>query len=805
MDTLIQDLRYGIRTLLKNRSFTAVAVLALALGIGANTAIFSVVNAVLLRPLAFPDPDRLVAIKTINLKTGQNNFGGASPADFIDWRAQSNSFEQLAAETGGSVTATGGEQPELFPGARVSDDYFAMLGIKPMLGRVFLPDEFKSAAGPAIILSHRLWQRRFAADPGLVGQTLTLDGKPSTVIGVMPPDFKQPAYAEVWMPLLTDSSEMRLRGARYFTVMARLKPGVTLAQAQAEMSAVATAIEQQHPESNADWSIRLFSLQESIVGDFRPALLILLGAVGFVLLIACANVASLLLSRASERHKEIAIRAALGATRLRVIRQLLTESILLAFIGGAAGLLLALWGVKAIIGLIPEAMRFPRLDEIHIDGRALAFTIVISLITGIIFGLIPGLQASKPDLQESLKEGSRAATGGFGAHRTRSLLVISEIALALLLLIGAGLLIRSFARLQQTNLGFNPENLLTIGIGASPQKYPRAEQRTAYYKQFLDRLETLPGVESAALGSSLPLSFNLVFPFVVEGRAASPADVPQATYSSVSPNYFTAMRIPLLAGREFTARDNKDAPNVAIINETMARRFFANEDPVGKRVKIDYLNQPTSFEIVGVVGDTKQSSVADQTGVGMYVSYFQYPWFSSLLIVRTATDAASFALPAQRVIWSLDKDRPISHVKTMDQLLSESIAQPRLYVFLLSVFAFVALALAMVGIYGVMSYSVGQRTREIGIRMALGAQAGDVLRLVIGQGMILILIGIATGLAAAFALTRVMASLLYDVEATDPLTFFGVAVILAGVALGACFVPARRATRVDPGVALRYE
>jgi predicted permease len=805
MDTLTQDLRYALRTLLKSRTFTAVALLALALGIGANTAIFTVVNAVLLRPLPYREPGRLVAIKTINLKSGDSSFGNASPADFADWRAQSKSFEQLAAETGGSVTLTGVGQPESFPAARVSDDYFAMFGVKPMLGRTFLPDEFKSAAGPTIILSHRLWQRRFAGDPGLVGQTLTLDGKPSTVIGVMPPDFRQPAYAEVWTPLLTDSGEMRLRGARYFIIMARLKPGVTQAQAQAEMSTVAAGLEEQHPQSNANWGVRVFPLQESIVGNFREALLVLSGAVGFVLLIACANVASLLLARASERDKELAIRAALGATRLRVIRQLLTESILLAFAGGAAGLLLALWGVKAILRLIPDAMRFPRLDEIQIDGRALAFTLVVSLATGIVFGLIPGLKASRPDLRGSLKEGGRAATGSPRAHRTRGLLVISEVAIALLLLIGAGLLIRSFARLQQTELGFDAENLLAIGVSASPQKYPRARERAAYYKQFLDRLEALPGVESAALSSSLPLGFNLVFPYVVEGRDASPADAPQAAYSSVSPNYFKAMRIPLLAGREFTERDNSDAPNVAIINETMARRSFANEDRVGKHIKIDYLNQPTSFEVVGVVGDTKQSSLADQTNVGIYVPYFQYPWFSSLLVVRAAADPAGFAAPAQGAIWEVDKDKPISYVKTMDQLLSESVAQPRLYLTLLGAFAMVALALAVIGIYGVMSYSVRQRTREIGIRMALGASAGDVLRLVVGQGLVLISAGVALGLVAALALTRVMASLLHGINATDPVTFFGGALILAGVALGACFVPARRATRVDPMAALRHE
>jgi putative ABC transport system permease protein len=805
MDRLIQDLRFGIRTLVKNPGFTAVAVIALALGIGANTAIFSVVNAVLLRPLPFRDPDRLVALKTVNLKSGEKSFGNASPAEFVDWRAQSKSFERMAIESGGSVTLTGGEQPELFTGARVSDDYFAMFGVSPMLGRTFLPEEFRSAGSPAIILSHRLWQRRFAGDPNMVGQTLALDGKPSTIIGVMPPEFKQPDYAEVWMPLDADSSEMQLRGARYFVAMARLKPGLTLAEAQAEMSAVAADLERQHPESNADLSVRVFSLHERVVGDFRPALLVLLGAVGFVLLIACADVASLLLSRASARQKEIAIRAALGASRLRIIRQLLTESILLATIGGAAGLMIGFWGVRAIVALIPEAMRFPRLAEIGIDARVLAFTVAVSLITGAVFGLIPGLQASKPDLQESLKEGTRSATGGLWAQKTRSLLVVSEIALAMLLLVGAGLLIRSFVSLQKTQLGFNAENLLTIGINASPQKYPQAQKRAAYFKQFLERLETLPGVESVALSSSLPLSFNLVFPFSVEGRAANPADAPQASYSSISPNYFRTLGIALRAGREFTEQDNKEAPSVAIINETMARRFFDGEDPIGRRIKIDYLNRPTSFEIVGVVGDTKQSGPADQPGVGIYVSYFQYPWFSSLLVVRSATDAASLALPAQKAIWSLEKDRPLTHVKTMDELLSESIAQPRLYVYLLGAFAFVALALAIVGVYGVMSYSVGQRTREIGIRMALGAQASDVLRLVVGQGMILISIGVGAGLVTAFALTRAMSSLLYGIGPTDPVTFFAVALILAGVALGACLVPALRAARVDPGVALRYE
>ncbi|HVF89112.1 MAG TPA: ABC transporter permease [Blastocatellia bacterium] len=806
LERLAQDLRYGLRVLGRNPAFSLVAVLALALGIGANTAIFSVVNSVLLRPLPFPDPNSLVILRAVNVKAGDGSTLGASPADFFDWRAQSGAFEALGAETGGGVTLTGTDAPELIPGARFSEGLLEMLGARPFMGRPFSREEFKSSGEAVVLLSYRAWRGRFGGDPEIVGKSFNLSGRATTVIGVMPADFKHPNYAEVWTPMPEDSGEMRIRSSRYVSVIGRLAEGVPIEQAQTEMETIAARLSEQHPESNADWSVRLVPLKEQIVGKIRPALLILLGAVGFVLLVACANVANMLLARSAARQKEIALRSALGASRSRVVRQLLTESLLLSSVGAALGLLAAYWGVDAIIALIPESMNFPRLDEIRIDTHVLGFTVAISFLTGVGFGLIPALQASKQDLQGSLKESGTRSSGDRGLQRARAMLIVSEIALTLLLLTGAGLLVKSFARLQNTDPGFRQENLLTMSIGASMKKYGNDGDRASYYTRIMERVAALPEVESAALSSGAPMTgFNLLFSFTIEGRPANPDDVPQGIYASISPNYFRTLGIPLLSGREFDERDAAGSPPAAIINETMARQFFSGEDPLGKRIRINYLGRPTSLEIVGVVRDTRQEALAQKTGIEIYSCYRQAPWFSTALIVRAKAAPASATLSVRRAIQSIDSDQAITSVKTMDELISESVAQPRLYTWLLSVFAAIALTLAAVGIYGVMSYTVAQRTHEIGIRMALGAQVGDILKMIVSQSLSLVFAGVGLGLIGAVALTRIMSALLYDVSATDPATFAAIALLLSAVALLASLIPARRATKVDPLTALRYE
>ncbi len=808
MRILWQDLKYGVRMLLKNKGFTIVAVLALALGIGANTAIFSVVNAVLLRALPFPQPERLVSVNATNIKKGDAELSGASPADFLDWKAQSNSFEGLAAYSGGGVSLSGDEGPEQFAGARVSDDFFNVFGVKPLLGRTILPEENVLRANRVIVLSHRLWQRRFGGDPSIVGKALMLGGKSTTVVGIMPPDFKQPSYAEVWTPLFMDSGELKSRDSRYFNVTARLKPNVTLKQAEAELNVIASRLEAQNPETNKGWGVHLMSLHEKGVTQIRHALLILLGAVGFVLLIACANVANLLLARATARHKEVAIRTALGATRGRIVRQLLIESILLALIGGGFGLLLALWGVDAITGLMPQDWRFPRIEDTRIDATVLAFTFGVSLLTGLLFGLLPALKASRLNVYESLKEESRSASAGLHVQRMRGLLVVSEIALTLLLLVGAGLLIKSLLRLQHVDPGFNSQNLLTLHLSPPlTKKYLQDDARAQLYKQTVEQIAALPGVEGVATNSGPPLaSFGLKFPFEVEGRTDNTGDKLDAFYSSINSGYFRTLGIPLVAGRDFNEQDNKEGAPVVIINETMARRFFPSGDAVGKRIKIKhYMDDIISHEIVGVARDAKQMTLSDPVGSEMFVSDQQYPWLSTVLVVHTKTDAASMLPAIKRAFANVDKNQPLTDAKTMGQLMAESVAQPRFYTLLLGLFAAVALALAGVGIYGVMSYTVAQRTHEIGIRIALGAQGRDVLKLVVGQGMALTLVGVAVGLIGAFIVTRVMSSLLYGVTATDPVTFAGVSLLLVAVALFACLIPARRATKVDPMIALRHE
>jgi putative ABC transport system permease protein len=691
----------------------------------------------------------------------------------------------------------------VIPAERVTDQFFDVLRVQPSLGRTFKSDEYMSG-GNVVILSDRLWRRRFGGDPGVIGRTLEFDSGRTTVVGVMPADFKLPASAEAWTPVWQDSGEMRLRASRYYQAVARLKPNVTFAQAEAEMRTIAARLASQYPESDSNWSVRLVSLREALVGNARPALLILFGAVGVVLLIACANVASLLLAQATTREKELAIRAALGASRWRIIRQLVTESLILSGIGGAVGVLLAQWSIDAIVWLVPMNLRFPRIEEAQIDPVVLGFTFAVVVALSLTLGLISGMKASRPDLQESLKEGGRSATAGGRLLRTRGALMASEIALTLVLLAGAGLLIKSLLKLQHVELGFNSERLLVVPIGASMVKYSDPHLRGAYFERLAGQVEAVPGVQAVATASSPPLMYTMYFPFAIEGRS-NPNEIPQAWFSAVSPNYFQLMSIHLLEGREFTDHDRPETQNVAAINETMRRRYFADQDPVGKRLTISYLNTPLKLEIVGVVSDIKQESLRAVTNAQIYICDLQVPWFSTALIVRTETDSARLVASVQQALHSADPAQSGSGAKPMERLLSDSVAQPRFYSLLLGAFAAIALLLAAIGVYGVISYSVAQRTHEIGIRMALGARASDVVGLVIGKGMILVMIGTAIGLGGAFALTRVMKSLLYEVGATDPVTFVAVSVLLTGVALGACFVPARRAARVDPVIALRYE
>ena len=806
MRTLLQDARYGLRTMLKRPGFTLVAALTLGLSIGINTAVFSVVYAALVRPLPFAEPERLFMAAAENKRGGAAEVRGVAPADFVDWRAQSRAFDGMAAYTGGGLTLDSGGLPEVVSGVRVSEDFFRVLGVSPARGRALDAEEFNSAASRSVVLSHRLWVRRFGGDPGVIGKQLTLVGGGSaTVVGVMPERFRFPSQAEVWTALPRDSRELLQRSSRYFAVVGRVRGDLTQAQAQEELGGVAARLADAYPQSNADWGVRLVPLRETLVGSqARTALLVLFGAVGFVLLIACANVTNLLLARSAARHKEVAIRAALGATRWRVVRQLLAESVLLTLAGGALGVVLALWGVDALLALVPEDLRFARLDEARVDGGVLAFTAFVSLTTGLLVGLLPGLKVSKPDLNLALKETGRGSSSEGGLRRARGLLVVAEVAVTLVLLIGAGLLLRSFVSLQRTELGFEPRNLLTLTVGAPARLYDLDAQRAAYFGKMQERLSALPGVRATAVASSLPLDWMLDFSFWVEGRPARPGEEHQAEYLSVSPNYFEVMRIPLVRGRGFTERDAEGAPAVALINETMARRVFPGEDPLGKRVVVEYLERRVPLEIVGVVADVKQK-IGEATDIQIYDCYLQRPWLSSAFIVRTSGDPAALAPAAQKAVREVDAGRAASGVKTMERLLSESVAQPRFYAQLLTGFACVALLLAAVGVYGVMSYTVTQRTREIGIRMALGARGGDVVRMVVGQGMALALAGVVAGLAAAFALTRLMTSLLYGVSATDAGVFALVPVLLTAVAFLACLVPARRATKVDPMVALRYE
>jgi predicted permease len=808
-ESIWKDLKYGMRMLAKHPGFTLVALITLALGIGANTAIFSVVNTVLFRPPPYEDPNRLVV-----LWERQDRIDQESPSypDFLDWRDQNQSFEQIAAARRESVNLTGTGEPERLLARLVTANFFSTLGVNPQLGRSFSYEE-EQAKAPVVLVSNGLWQRRFGGDPGLIGQTITLVDSSFTVIGILPVSFQFYTPADVFAPI--SFMPDRLKQAREehggMIAIARLKPGVTKQQAFADMESTALGLEEKYPKTNKSVRVTINSIYDDMVGDVRPSLLVLLGAVGFVLLIACANVANLLLARAASRQKEIAIRTALGASRWRVVRQLLTESVALSLVGGAFGLLLAMWGADLLLVAIPDSV--PWIKEIALDKNVFGFTIAAALLTGIFFGLAPALQSSRPDLNEALKEGGRNSTGD--RHRLRSVLVVSEVALALVLLIGAGLMLKTFSRLRQIDGGFDPHNVLTMAFSLSPTRYSEGSKARAFYKELGERIQSLPGVEASAFTTSVPLAGANVTTVLKDGESfSSYSNQNMSVQSSVGLDYFRTMSIPLLRGRSFTQQDNENTPLVAIIDENMAQELFADRDPLGEHLLLD--EGQIRLEIVGVVRHVKHLSwdadAESKVRFQMYTNYNQIPdkFFARVaqgmsLVVRTSPDPLSLASAVRGQVFEVDKDQPVYSVKTMDELITGSISQRRFAMMLLTGFAAVALVLAAVGIYGVMSYSVTQRSHEMGIRMALGASQRDVLSLVVKHGLKLVIIGAAIGMAGALALTRLMSSLLFGVSATDPLTFALTSALLTGVALAACFIPARRATKVDPMVALRYE
>jgi len=801
MQTFLQDVRFGARMLMKAPNVTLIAVVTLALGIGANTAIFSVVNAVLLRPLPFDEPERLVKVWETRYQLGRAR-NHVSPTDFFDWRAQNKVFEQMAAYDVGDYSLTGDGEPEQLRVSRVSPDLFPLLRKQPILGRAFTQEEETNGKGLVAILSHGFWSRRFGKDPAITGKTLTLSGVDYAVVGVMPSDFRFPdSNVELWVPFAPNSSERAGRGNHYLEVLARLKPGVTPEQARADMTSIASALEKQN-QVNTGHGTNLFSLYEETVGDVRRALLVLLAAVGFVLLIACANVANLSLARGAARRREIAIRAALGATRWRIMRQLGAESLLLSFTGGLLGLLLALWGVDLLLAINPD--NIPRAKEIRLDYLVLAFTFGISLVAGIIFGLAPALQISKLDLNESLKEGGRGTAGGLWRNRLRGVFVVSEVALSLVLLIGAGLMIKSFIRLNQVNLGFNPDNLLAVTIRLSGSKYRDGQQRASFFEQIRHNIAALPGVQSVGAVAGLPLAGGLGSSyFGVDGRPPQPRGQGyNANVNVISPDYFRTMGIQFIRGRDFSARDVTGQPQVVIINEELARRFFPNEAPLEKRI---VLSGNSLWTIVGVVGNVRNQGIEKEPRAEMFLPHGQSPLNFSTIVARTNSDPLKSVAAVRNVGKSLDKDQPLYDIKTVEQVVSNAVVSQRFNVILLGAFAAVAMILAGVGLYGVMAYSVTQRTHEIGIRMALGARAPDVLRMALSQGMRMALAGVALGLIASFALTRLMTKLLFGVSANDPLTFAVITLLLTAVAFVACWIPARRATKVDPMIALRCE
>jgi putative ABC transport system permease protein len=834
MNTIWHDLRYGLRLLLKRPGFTFIAVITLALGIGANTAIFSVVDAVLLRPLPYPQAERLVFLWSTMIGQGVPTSGSAMP-DYREWRDHNDTLEGLGGYYYGDFSlSSGGTEPERVQGAYITPNLFDVMKVSPALGRGFTPDEDQYGRHRVVLLSYGLWQRRFAGDAGVIGREIKVGGEGFTVVGVMPkgmPFFDNQPEVELWRPIAFVSGDsFDTRGNHFVTLVGRLKPGATAAQAQDEMSAIAHQIEAAHPENKGVGAL-VVPAQEQLTGDSRTALLVLLGAVAFVLLVACVNVANLMLARAAARERELAIRASLGASRARIVRQMVVECLPFSLLGAGLGVLLALWGIDLLSALLPNSL--PRYNSITVNGRVLGFTLGIALFTVLLAGLLPALQAVKTDVQAALNEGGRSGSGGSRQGRLRPLLVVVEVALALVLLVGAGLMVRSFIKLRQVDIGFSARNVLTMRLALPDAKYPiptsitdpRDPASLAFYDQLLTRVQALPGVKSATAASILPLGAGGGWGKLmsVEGRPAPPAldQVPVVRFALISPDYFRTLGINVREGRAFTPQDDEKAQPVAIINETLAQRFFPGEDPVGKTV---WMGPPENLLpadaqrpenrsprrlIVGVVADVKGGSLNLPASPYVYAPLHQYrrEGYTNTLMLAVETEGKPESLTAaiREQVHALDPDQPVSNVRNISELRDRALSAAKFSLLLLGLFAAVALVLAAVGIYGVMSYAVTQRTHEIGVRMALGARAGDVLRMVIRQGMQLAAAGVAVGVAGAWALTRLMESLLFGVSASDPLTFALIALLLGGVAFVACWIPARRATKVDPMIALRYE
>ncbi|MEP7343281.1 MAG: ABC transporter permease [Acidobacteriota bacterium] len=806
METLWQDLRFGLRMLLSKPGFTLIAVLSLALGIGANTAIFSLVDAVLLRPLPFHEPERLVIVWEDAAKIGFPR-NTPAPANYADWKAQNQVFEDMAALNWRSLALTDEGEPEKVETQGVTANFFPLLGVKPMLGRSFTQEEDKEGADRVAVVSYGLWQRRFGGDPALVGKEILLDGQKRTVLGVMPAGFQfMSKDTGLWVPMAFNQEDLANRGGHYLTVVARMKPGVTLAQASADIAGITKRINQDHPMHGFELGSVVISLREQLAGDVRTSLIVLLVAVGCVLLIACANIANLLLSRGAARYREIAVRTALGAGRGRVVRQLLTESVLLAVAGGLTGLLFAWLSFSFLKQIIPASMALNA--GVKIDVRIFGFTLLLSLLTGIVFGLAPALQAAKVDLNEALKSGGRTGAGA-GHRRLRGALVVTEIALALVLLVGAGLLIQTFLKLRALDIGVNPENVLTLRTQLPRSKYGELPKRAAFYQQVLERVRALPGVTAAGYGTAVPLTWKGgTSGFTVEGKEQGPGQ--DANNRQVTAGYLETMGVKLRQGRFFDEHDDAQSQPAAIINETMARQYWPGENAVGKRFKLGGTDSTSPWRtVVGVVGDVKEMGLEAPPKAETFYPFQQLPdmlWnMPRDLTVRTSGDPMSLVAAVRQAVWSVDPAQPISNVRTMDEIMAEEVAQRRIGMTLLAAFAALALLLASLGIYGVLSYAVTQRTQEIGIRMALGANRLAVLRLVMADGLRLAAAGVAIGLGVSFALTRLMTGLLFGVSASDPRTLAGVTLLLTAVALLACYVPARRATKVDPMIALRYE